>query len=120
MLKRILYPFILFIIVINCKAQDQFKPSTYIGINAGVNISRVAFTPHIDQNPLTSISGGLVFRHLSEPHIGLQIELNYAGKGWIENLDTLGSYKRSLQVYEIPMLAVFIAGSKVFRFSFTF
>lgn len=119
MLKRILFPFVLFVIAINSTAQDQFKSSTHIGINAGVNISRVAFTPDIDQDPVTAASGGLVIRHISEPHIGLQFELNYGGKGWIEDLDTLGSYKRSLQVYNIPLQAVFIAGSKVFRLAFT-
>jgi hypothetical protein len=56
---------------------------------------------------------------MSEPHIGLQLEVNYAGKGWIENLDTIGTYKRTLQAINIPMLAAFIAGSKTVRFAFT-
>jgi hypothetical protein len=79
----------------------------------------VAFTPDVDQDLLTSASGGLVVRHVSEPHIGLQFELNYAGKGWIENRDSLGIYKRSLLTYNLPVQAVFIAGSKVVRLAVT-
>ncbi len=119
MLKQILILLVLSLFSINLEAQDLFKPSTHIGINAGVNISRVAFKPSIHQNLLTSASAGLVIRHISEPHIGLQFELNYAGKGWSEDLDSLGSYKRSLQTYYIPMQAVFIAGSKVLRLAVT-
>jgi hypothetical protein len=119
MLKRILFSVVLLVVLLNLGAQDQFKPSTYFGITAGFNISRVSFTPTIKQKLLTSSSVGLVLRHMSEPHIGLQLELNYGGKGWIENLDSIGTYKRNLQVISIPMLAVFIAGSKTVRFPFT-
>lgn len=119
MLKQILFLLVLSFYSICLEAQDLFKPSTHIGINAGVSMSRVAFRPTIHQDLLTSSSGGLVVRHISEPHIGIQLELNYAGKGWSEDLDSLGSYKRSLQTYNVPMQAVFIAGSKLVRLAFT-
>jgi len=94
MLKRILLFPMLVLFIPNLGAQDQFKSTTYIGISAGASISRVAFSPVvIHQGLVISNSVGLVFRHISEPHIGLQIEVNYTGKGWVENLDTIGNTK---------------------------
>ncbi len=118
MLKRILIFACLFLAILKLDAQDLFKSSTYIGINAGINICRVSFTPSVEQNLLTDMQAGLVFRHISEPHIGLQIEVNYAGKGWTENRDSIGLYTRNLKVINLPVMAVFIIGSKTFRFSF--
>ena len=119
MLKWILFPLVLIIAFSSVEAQDQFKSSTYLGISGGGNLCRVSFTPSVDQNPLATPSVGLVFRHVSEPHIGLQVEATYLGRGWIENLDTLGTYKRSIQSIHLPLYAVFIAGSKTVRFTFT-
>jgi hypothetical protein len=118
MLKRILIFACLFLAILKLDAQDLFKSSTFIGINAGINICRVSFTPSVEQNLLTDMQAGLVFRHISEPHIGLQIEVNYAGKGWTENRDSIGLYTRNLKVINLPVMAVFIIGSKTFRFSF--
>ncbi len=67
---------------------------------------------------LAANSFGIMFRHVSEPHIGVQIELNYAGRGWTENRDSLGTYTRNLTVLDIPFTAVFIIGSKNLRFAF--
>ncbi len=99
-------------------AQEGFKPSTYLGVQGGLNICRVSFRPAINQN-LHSASGyGIIFRHVSEPSIGLQAEVNWGQKGWIENLDSLGTYKRTLAVAEIPLTAAFIAGRRIMRFGF--
>jgi hypothetical protein len=100
-------------------AKDTFKPETYVGLHAGVNLCRVGFNPAINQQLLSSFHSGIIFRHISEPNIGLQLEINYLGKGWLENRDTLGSYERDLHILEIPVMAAFIAGKKTFRVSFT-
>jgi hypothetical protein len=118
MLKRILILTVLLLFVRHLEAQNPFKPSNYLGIDIGINTCRVSFTPKVNQNLLTAIEAGLVFRNMSERHVGLQIELNYAGKGWIENRDSIGKYRRDLEVIRLPLLAVFTAGSKMLRFSF--
>jgi hypothetical protein len=115
MIKRVLVHFVFLIVTLNITAQVEFNPSTYLGISVGANLSRVGFKPIISQDLLTSNSFGIVIRHISEPHIGLQFEINYAGKGWIENRDSIGTYTRKLQVIELPVLAVFVAGTKVLR-----
>lgn len=99
----------------NIKAQESFQSSTSFGINSGVNLSRGSFNPSIKQNLYIANSTGFIFRHVSEPHIGLQVEVNIGQKGWIENRDTVGNYTRRLQVIDIPAMAVFILGKKKLR-----
>jgi hypothetical protein len=119
MLKIVLSVFFFLMFILNLNAQKNFDRSTYIGANASARFCRVSFDPVVAQDILSATSFGLIFRHVSEPHIGTQFELNYAGKGWIENLDSLGTYKRNLQVLDIPLTAAFVAGSKKLRFAFT-
>jgi len=95
-----------------------FKPTTHIGLHGGLNFSTVSFKPTIKESFLQSYSYGLVFRHISEPNIGLQLEINSAGKGWKELIDSVGSYSRKLETINIPVTAVFVAGKKTIRFAF--
>lgn len=118
MLKKPLLAFLFLLCVLKLTAQQPFTPSTYFGITAGGAFNRVGFTPKVKQNMLASNSFGVLFRHVSEPHVGIQIELNYAGRGWIENRDSLGTYTRNLTVFDIPVTAVFIYGGKRLRFAF--
>ena len=118
MLKKPLLALLSLLCVANLAAQKpSFTPSTYLGITAGGAFNRVGFTPTVKQNMLAATSFGLIFRHVSEPHIGVQIELNYAGRGWTENRDSLGNYTRNLTVLDIPFTAAFIIGSKNLRFA---
>jgi hypothetical protein len=119
MRKRIRILTFLLFTVSSLLAQDRlFKPTTHIGVNGGINFSIASFKPSIKQSFLPSYAFGLVFRHVSEPNIGLQLEINSFGKGWKELIDSVGSYTRRLETISIPITAVFIAGSKTLRFSF--
>lgn len=100
-------------------AQEPFEPTTHLGVHGGVNFSRVSFTPAIKQDLLVSNTFGLVFRHVSERNIGLQIEVNALNKGWKEVIDSIGTYSRRLSTVEVPLMAAFILGEKTVRFSFT-
>jgi hypothetical protein len=117
MLKKPLLAFLSLLCVLNLAAQKPFTPSTYLGITAGGAFNRAGFTPTVKQNMLAANCFGVIFRHVSEPNIGVQIELNYAGRGWTENRDSLGNYTRNLTVLDIPFTAVFIIGSKNLRFA---
>jgi hypothetical protein len=119
MFNRILVFLLLLSVSLNLAAKDPFKSTTHIGFQGGVNYSRVAFNPSITESLLTSQEYGLVFRHISEPNIGIQLEVNYSGKGWKENLDSVGTYTRKLQTIDVPVMAAFIIGSKLVRFPFT-
>lgn len=110
----------LLIIAFRLNARDPlFKPTTHIGIHGGLTLSTVAFSPYEKQSFLPSEYYGLVFRHVSEPNIGLQIEINSTGTGWKELVDSVGSYTRRLETINIPVTAAFIAGKRTMRFAFT-
>jgi hypothetical protein len=100
-------------------AQESFEPTTHVGIHGGINFSSVNFNPTIKEEFLPSQAFGIYLRHVSEPHIGIQIELNAAGKGWKEVIDSVGTYTRKIQTFNLPLMAAFIAGSRVLRFAFT-
>jgi hypothetical protein len=119
MLKRILILLLCLTFKPFLNAQESFEPSTHIGIHGGVNLSTVSLKPEIKQGFITSREFGIVFRQISEPHIGLQVEVNLAGKGWKEIIDSVGTYTRRLETVDIPVMAVFVAGSRRLRFAFT-
>ncbi len=83
-------------------------------ITAGLHLS-----PRLNESLLRSNVFGLVFRYVSEPYIGLQVEVNVAGKGWKEVIDSAGTYTRKLNTVDIPVLAAFVAGKRTVRLAFT-
>jgi hypothetical protein len=117
MLKSILLSWVFLLLTWSLDAQQKFVPSTFLGINAGGGFCSVSFNPKVNEKILIGTSTGLIFRHVSEPHIGIQLEVNYAGRGWIENRDSIGTYKRNLTVLDIPVTAAFVAGSNKLRFA---
>jgi len=61
--------------------------------------------------------GGLVFQFLGDKHAGVQVELNYSQRGWVEN-DTTGvddlKYNNQMDYLELPILShVNIGGGKL-------
>jgi len=116
--KGFLITFLAIVSSLCLQAQNTFEPTTHIGVTGGVNISGVNFKPFTRQEGYTSYSTGLVLRHISEPNIGIQAEIIYSRKGWVESRDTAGKYERSIEVAELPVMAVFIAGRKTVRLSF--
>ena len=101
-------------------AQDvQFKKEFYFGAKGGMVFSRVKFKPNVEQNLFTGNSGGLFFRMISEPHVGIQIEFNYLQKGWEEKPLTgqTQNYFHKLSYFDIPIMTHANLGKKAFRFT---
>ncbi len=88
---------------------NKFKPETYIGLSAGPAGSMVFFKPTVKQDYLLAYQGGLMFRYISEKHLGIQLELNYAQRGWSE-VD--GAFDKKLDYIELPFLSHFYLGNK--------
>jgi hypothetical protein len=93
----------------------DFKPELYIGVKGGETFSKVRFYPNVIESYQVGKSGGIMFRLISEPHIGFQVEVNYTQKGWKE--DSIG-YSRLLNYISIPVMTHISFGSKAFRFTF--
>ena len=112
--------FLLFLLVV-IPALDTFaqigesRRAISVGVNAGVLMNKVSFTPSIKQNWHVGPTFGLTVRIMSERYFktycALQFELNYAQLGWNENILNSNieplpdTYQRHLNYFEIPFLA---------------
>lgn len=82
-----------------------------VGVNGGINLNSVSFSPKVRQKNLMGINGGVTARYISEKYFsmicGAQIELNFSQHGWdefYEDYPTL-QYTRTMNYVEIPFLA---------------
>lgn len=89
----------------------EFRRDLAIGINAGVNINSVGFTPTIKQGSLMGMNGGVTLRYTCEKYFktiaALQIEVNYSQQGWEEDIDdgSNNTYKRVVNYIQVPLFA---------------
>ncbi|MCL4482283.1 MAG: PorT family protein [Bacteroidetes bacterium] len=97
-----------------------FKKEFYFGAKGGMAFSRVKFKPNVEQNFYNGNSAGFLFRMISEPHVGIQVEFNYLQKGWEEKplTGTTQGYFHRLNYFELPIMTHANLGSKAFRFTF--
>ena len=87
-------------------AQTHYKANMAVGVKAGVNLSRVQFTPSVPQKMLAGANAGVAFRYIEENHFGFIWEVNYEQRGWEENFEEAPySYKRTVDYIQIPFLA---------------
>jgi hypothetical protein len=99
-------------------AQTRFRTEVDIGISGGLTGSRVVFYPAVDQQIMMAYTGGLAMRCITEPHLGLQLEVNYLKRGWLENLSETESYERTQEVLMVPLLTHIYFGKQRTRLQF--
>jgi len=97
-----------------------FKKEFYMGAKGGMTFGSVKFKPNVEQNMVTGNTAGLLFRMISEPHVGIQTELNYLQKGWEEKPleGSTQNYWHKLNYLEIPIMTHASLGNKGYRFTF--
>lgn len=98
----------------------EARSNLSVGVNGGVNLNSVSFTPSIKQNSLMGITGGLTARYISEKYFamicGAQVELNVSQRGWDQLFEIPGEngemvkdptqiYTRKMTYIDIPFLA---------------
>jgi len=98
---------------------ESFTKEYYLGAKGGIVFSRVKFKPIVEENIFMGNSAGLVFRMISEPHVGIQVEFNYLQKGWQEKPlpGETQNYFHKLNYFDIPVMTHANLGSGVFRFT---
>ncbi len=104
----------------SAKAQTEFKKAFYIGAKGGVTATQVRFYPNVQQSFLQGNTGGMVFRMISEPHIGIQVEVNYLEKGWQEkplSTEPEKQYFHRLNYIDIPVMTHINLGKRALRFT---
>ena len=95
-----------------CMAQlGQERSEFAIGINGGINMSKVDFNPRIKQKNQSGMSMGVTFRYMCEKYFkmmcGIQGEINYSQRGWNELIEdgSENTYNRRMNYIEVPLLA---------------
>lgn len=82
-----------------------------IGVNGGINMNSVSFSPTVRQKNLMGINSGLTLRYISEKYFkmicGAQLEVNFSQRGWDEFYEDYPElqYTRKMNYVEIPFLA---------------
>ena len=93
--------------------QTDFKTELYMGVSGGTTFTKVRFYPNIAESYMQGYASGMMFRLISEPHIGFQAEVNFTQKGWKE--DSVG-YSRRINYISIPIMTHINIGKKTVRF----
>lgn len=94
----------------NAQVGEQ-RHNLAIGINGGINLNKVNFSPTVKQKNLMGINGGITARYISEKYFsmicGAQLEINFSQHGWNEYYEDYPalSYTRDMNYVEIPFLA---------------
>lgn len=104
-----------FLCVFSLSAQKSpFNPELYVGAGGGMFFSRVDFEPNISQGLHKGFHGGISAKYISEKHLGLLLEINFAQRGWTEDFKNNPeySYIRTLNYLEMPFMTHVYVGNK--------
>lgn len=103
-------------------SQYNTRNDWYVGLNAGKVASTIIMVPKmVDKFYNLGNTAGLTLRYVSEKNFGLQLECNYAERGWKEDYFQTKkwsdySYTRTLQTVEVPLLSHLYVQSKAVHF----
>jgi hypothetical protein len=99
------------------KAAEAFRTSYAFGLKAGKDFSQVNFNPAVQQKFTPGYTAGIVFKYLSLPKAGMQVELNYIRRGWTAVAD---SNSRQWQYLELPLMTHVAFGKRKSKFILNF
>lgn len=98
------------------KAQRIYDPHLWIGARGGMTLSRMEFSPPVEQSMLPAKSFGFTVRYIEERVFGLVGELVVTQRGWRENFGDdykdKFHYDRTLTYIELPVMAHIYFGSR--------
>lgn len=113
-----------FISCTSVRAQiGELRNDWFVGLNGGINLSNVGFTPTIPQSNLMTPSFGVTFRYTCEKYFSalcsFQAEVNFGQYGWNEDIrnsqdqKTGETYSRTISYIQIPLIARLAWGREV-------
>lgn len=103
-------------VAISAVAQRSYDPHFAIGGKAGMTLSKMAFTPGVEQTMKQGITVGIVARYTEEKFFGLIAELKIEQRGWEEVFEeTDFKYNRTLTYVQLPLLTHIYFGSDKFK-----
>lgn len=98
-------------------AQRTYSPTLSVGARAGATLSRMEFSPRVNQGMLNGLTAGATVRYAEEKCVGVLAEINVTQRGWAEAYDPgeTWSYKRTLTYIDIPVMTHIFFGPKRFK-----
>jgi hypothetical protein len=120
MRKSILLLLVLAITTFTANSQNNFKKETNIGVKSGGTLNMLAFDPKVDLLVNFGYTGGLVFKHIEQKSLGIQIELNFLQAGWNEKMNSPYSYSRRLNYIQLPLMTHVCIGEGKSKFMLNF
>lgn len=104
--KLIFLLIVMFVCFFNASGQSHYDANISIGAKAGMDFSRIFFSPSVKQKFTPGYNAGVMVRYIEENHFGLIGELNFAQRGWAENFEEAPyNYSRSLDYIDLCFLA---------------
>lgn len=113
--------FILIIAILStpayASAENRYRAHISVGGHAGMAMSRMSFSPSVDQSWHNGMIIGAQIRYQEEKIFGLIGELNFVQRGWKEQFDDNPElcYRRTLNYISIPLMTHISFGSKRFK-----
>ena len=111
-MKKIILSVLACLLALPMMAQlGEERRNLAVGVNLGMNMTKVDFSPRIKLNSHNGMAFGLTARYMSEKYFkmmcGIQAEINYTQRGWKENIEdnTGDTYSRTMNYVEVPLLA---------------
>ena len=100
------------------EAKQQTVCPGPVGGSFGTTFSYVSFMPKVQHGMKMGYTGGATIRWITEKHLGLQAELNFAQFGWKETFgeEPQYRYERTINYLELPFMTHIYFGSDRFRF----
>lgn len=108
---RIAHILLLMALPLMASAQvGKYRSDLAIGVNGGININKVTFSPRVQQSMLIGPEIGVSLRYTCEKYFAavcaLQAEINYAQQGWKEMPENgTYTYTRTINYVHIPFMA---------------
>ena len=97
-------------------AQREYDPHFWLGARAGMTLSRMEFSPPVDQSMLPGKTVAFTARYIEEKIFGLIGELVVTQRGWREDFGDdyrdQFHYDRTLTYIELPVMTHIFFGSR--------
>ncbi|UXP32491.1 PorT family protein [Reichenbachiella agarivorans] len=107
---RSLFSLLIILVVSTTVTTAQDSRKTYVGVKGGYNFSQVnlyhSFNGYVmKQGVQTGYQGGIIVMNYLRNHIGIQAELNYTQKGYIQKFDNgQPDYESQFNYVDLPFL----------------
>ncbi len=99
------------------KAEQRYRPHVSIGGHTGLVMSRMSFSPSVDQAWHNGSLIGVSVRYQEEKIFGLLAELNFVQRGWQESFEDNSylKYKRTINYISLPVMTHINFGNNRFK-----